>query len=143
MYLQLIRFSQSDKQTLGHLFVRNSKHQVIAVFATLELPWKENNPNISCVPLGTYQVTKRWSPKFNNHFLVSNVLGRSLILIHSGNFVTQTQGCILLGLYHSDINTNSLLDVVASRAALVRLNDLFTTTNVYLSISDIKNIEVL
>ncbi len=49
---------------------------------TLELPWKENKKNISCIPEGKYQLKARFSPKLQNHLEVLDVFGRSRILIY-------------------------------------------------------------
>ena len=72
---------------------------------TLELPWRENQRNISCVPAGDYDCIIRQSPRFGLTYWVLKVPGRSYILIHSGNwagdralgFKTHVNGCILLG----------------------------------------------
>lgn len=62
---------------------------------TIELPWRNNKTSISCIPEGRYRLLKRSSWKFGNHLLVSNVPGRSLILMHPANdALKQLQGCI-------------------------------------------------
>lgn len=142
MYLELKRIEQNEKQTIGHLFVRNNAGGVVAVFSTLELPDRGNSRNISRIPVGKYQVIKRWSLKYGNHFHILDVMQRSMILIHSGNFYNQTQGCVLLGYYHSDIDNNGLLDVVNSNIAMKALNALVAQKSTYLEISDIRNLDV-
>jgi hypothetical protein len=75
---------------------------------TLELPWRDNKPNYSCIPEGTYHCTLRRSPKFGVTYHVTNVPNRSYILIHSGNYAgdsklgykTHTYGCLILGKYN-------------------------------------------
>lgn len=47
-----------------------------------------------------------------------DVPGRSYILIHSGNFKTDTRGCILPGTRVVDLNADGLKDVASSRFAL-------------------------
>lgn len=65
---------------------------------TLELPWVDNQRGISCIPLGTYEVrllpSKRWGRPIPH---IQNVPGRSAIEIHIGNFLRDTDGCVLLG----------------------------------------------
>jgi len=76
--------------------------------ATLEPPWKNNKPNISCIPEGLYHCKMRKSNKFGWCYYVTDVTGRSWILTHSGNlagdrakgFLSHTYGCILQGKYH-------------------------------------------
>lgn len=65
---------------------------------TLELPWKENIQNISCIPAGKYNVEIRISNKYGRVYWIKNVKKRSFILLHSGNTTSHTYGCVLLGL---------------------------------------------
>ena len=52
---------------------------------SIELPWKDNLAQVSCIPEGRYELVKRWSPKFNRHLQVMNVSQRENILIHPAN----------------------------------------------------------
>lgn len=115
--IELIRdYSLSNEfQTVGML--RYGKWSC----KTLELPWKDNQYRISCIPKGVYYVTKRQSPKYGNHLMINRVEGRDMILIHSGNYNTDTKGCILVGDKHIDINNDGQLDVTNSRATLTHL----------------------
>ncbi|MCE2893740.1 MAG: DUF5675 family protein [Flammeovirgaceae bacterium] len=62
---------------------------------TIELPWLQNQRNISCIPEGRYELKKRFVQKFGLHLLVVNVPDRSWILIHPANdATTQLKGCI-------------------------------------------------
>ena len=62
---------------------------------TIELPWKDNQPKVSCIPEGRYRLRKRYSPKFKHHLLIENVEGRSHVLIHPANdALKELRGCI-------------------------------------------------
>lgn len=62
---------------------------------TIELPWRDNKPQVSCIPEGTYMLVKRYSDKFKHHLLVQDVPDRSLILIHpANNAELELKGCI-------------------------------------------------
>jgi len=62
---------------------------------TIELPWRDNRVRESCIPEGTYQLTKRYSQKFGHHILLNDIPDRSLILIHpANNAATELLGCI-------------------------------------------------
>lgn len=62
---------------------------------TIELPWLDNKPRISCIPEGRYRVVQRWSEKFKFHLHILDVVGRSFILIHpANNAQTELAGCI-------------------------------------------------
>jgi len=119
----LERKQQNDVQTLGELKIFENDH-VIFTCKTLELPWKNNSQNISCIPAGKYRVIKRFSDQYQNHFHVLNVPGRSMILIHPGNYYSQTQGCILVGTSISDINSDGIQDVTSSKLAMSKLNQI-------------------
>lgn len=67
----------------------------LALCHTIELPWKENQRRVSCIPEGRYELVKRYSKKFGWHLLVTNVEGRDLILVHPANdALKELNGCI-------------------------------------------------
>lgn len=90
-------------------------------FHTLELPWKNNERQVSCIPEGTYKVNPHTSPKFGKCFWLQDVPNRSEILIHTGNFTREILGCILPGTAHRDIDGDGITDVVSSRVAMNNL----------------------
>ena len=120
----LNRVQVDDKQTLGYFSLYKGVSQVYDC-VSLELAWKDNETNISCIPIGTYKVTPRYSDKYTQHFILEDVPNRKFILIHAGNFNTDTKGCILLGTSFGKINQDSLLDITASRRTISEL--LFAT----------------
>lgn len=105
-----------DVQTLGSLWY-NGVQQCV----TLELPWKDNKRKISCVPTGTYKVVRRTSQKYGEHFYLTNVPGRNLILIHAANYVTDLLGCIGVGREYAFINKDAYLDINLSKSTLAML----------------------
>jgi hypothetical protein len=87
---------------------------------TIELPWLGNQRRISCIPEGEYLLQKRFSPKFKWHFLLMDVPGRDLILIHPANDAKlELLGCIAPVTAHTGIGKGS-----ASRKALEKLKAL-------------------
>ena len=88
--LVLKRIFQNDKYTIGKLYLNDTY-----LCDTLEPPKYVNNP---CIDKGTYRIGYQYSNKFgrNMPFLLS-VNGRVGIMIHSGNYPKDTQGCILVG----------------------------------------------
>jgi hypothetical protein len=64
---------------------------------TLEDDWKNNLPNESCIPAGSYLLRKVLHHGTLPTYEVYPVGGRSAIHIHPGNTEEDTQGCILLG----------------------------------------------
>ena len=62
---------------------------------TIELPWKNNETKVSCIPEGKYFIKKRYSKKFQWHLEIINVKNRSLILFHpANNALQELNGCI-------------------------------------------------
>lgn len=62
---------------------------------TIELPWKNNETKVSCIPEGKYFIRKRYSKKFQWHLEVIEVKNRSLILFHpANNALKELNGCI-------------------------------------------------
>ncbi len=71
--IRLHRIYQDEFQTLGILEVyNNDESTLIKRFATSELPWKNNQTNISCIPQGEYSVLARSNhPKYGSSFIVT------------------------------------------------------------------------
>lgn len=62
---------------------------------SIELPWHNNERQISCIPEGKYQLKKHLSARFGSCLVVCNVPNRSAILIHAANnAVKELRGCI-------------------------------------------------
>ncbi len=93
---------------------------------TIELPWRDNQRSISCIPVGRYPCRRVVSPKFGRTFEVCKVPRRSAILFHSGNFAgdtkmgyrTNSYGCILVGSHIGVLDKQ--LAVLSSRPAVRR-----------------------
>ena len=107
--LLLIRDTFSKESTIGELFLNGER-----ICDTLENSWQDNQRNISCIPEGVYPVRLRLPRESGTrdylHLLVQEVPNRDFILVHRGNFPSQTQGCILVGLgTEQDVVHNSVL----------------------------------
>ncbi len=130
------RSLSNDKQTCGRFILVDEKGDVAFHCASLELPWLNNQRNVSCIPSGTYEVTKVHSPKFGDGTLsVNSVQGRSHILIHPGNYTSDIEGCILLGERFADLNKDNITDVINSKVtveSLKSLADEFTLTIIWI-----------
>jgi hypothetical protein len=121
MQLSLFRFNKTSLSTGGKLAVNG-----VSECYTLELPLGDSKPG-SAIPEGTFGVVLAPSPKFlhssdpwvlqyaNAMPHLTNIPGRSLIMIHWGNTPHDTEGCILVGQTHSQDSIGS------SRAAFEAL----------------------
>lgn len=87
-------------RTYGPMATRGLLYVDDKVFHTLELPWRNNQNDISCIPPGTYTakfLERSTSGRYRNVYWLQNVPGRGGVLIHSGNIPAHTKGCILIG----------------------------------------------
>lgn len=70
----------------------------IPICVSLELPWRENQRNISCIPEGKYVCIPEQSKAFKSViYRLQNVPERDGILIHPANNADQIEGCIVPG----------------------------------------------
>ena len=87
--LELIR-SYYPEGTNGHIYAGGG-----LVCHSIELPWKDNQHQVSCIPEGNYAIRRRYSQKFGWHLEVKGVPNRSNILIHPANdALHELKGCI-------------------------------------------------
>lgn len=110
-----------DTETLGSLYLDGKM-----LCKTMELPWKQNQRSISCIPEGVYKVIKQ-PPKPSRpypYFRLPNVPGRSGILIHKISYVSGLKGCIGVGKEFKDLNSDGVPDIIRSGEALQELIDL-------------------
>lgn len=114
MEIRLERYKREEHATLGRMTIDND------IYYTLEptdrglrqsmpaaLIRTKKKPGITAIPTGRYAVRLMSSPRFSyrpyyRQFAgklprLQEVPGFSGILIHVGNYYTQTQGCILVG----------------------------------------------
>ena len=94
--LLILRNTFSDESTIGELFLNGE-----TFCDTLELPYRDNQKSVSCIPTGEYKVRLRLARESATrdylHLLVQEVKDRSHILFHRGNSAKDTRGCILVG----------------------------------------------
>lgn len=99
--LKLVRVKSDDDGTFGMI-----RYHAMT-FLTGELPWRENKPMLSCIPVGEYDALWCWSAKFQRKtYCLVGVLGRTAIRIHPANYMgdeskgkrSELDGCIAMGL---------------------------------------------
>jgi hypothetical protein len=102
------------------------------VFATLEREWLDNQPRVSCIPPGRYELVPWSGVKFKKHWaLRGGTVGlwggpgvqRSAILIHSANTAQELAGCIALGTLDAGRRTGLTGSRAAVRAFFDELED--------------------
>jgi len=101
----------------------------IGRFFSLERPWLDNVRMVSCIPEGDYEVEPNDTRAHPETYRVLDVKGRSGILIHIGNYVHHSAGCILLGLKQTDLDLDGAVEISQSTAALKELNRIIGRNN--------------
>ncbi len=95
MNLILTRFCYADFGTFGEFSLPDGM-----TLATVERPWLNNTPSQSCIPVGEYLCKpRRYNRGGYDAVEVTDVPGRSYILFHIGNFISNSKGCILVNSY--------------------------------------------
>jgi hypothetical protein len=118
----LIRHAPHKDGTFGTLVF---KGQLICL--TLELPWRKNQIDVSCIPEGLFPIKRRrkWfgAERYGNTFEVM-VEYRSGILIHPANTVDELRGCIAPGMGLGRLNGRKavLQSADAFRDLMFRMN---------------------
>jgi hypothetical protein len=96
MNFTLTRFKYGTNETVGRLV--NDTPGLIFFFWTIENPWLDNAPNISCIPEGLYYLERYNSPSHGaNTWQFINVPNRTFCQIHVANYASDVSGCIGLG----------------------------------------------
>lgn len=129
-YVHITRLNglgKEDKQTLGEGVAYVNGVEKLR-FKSMELPWRDNERKVSCIPTGTYQVIQRRSTKYKLHYHILDVPNRSWILIHPANYARQLMGCIAPGRRFLDIDGDGLKDVTDSVATLKELLEVMPET---------------
>ncbi|MBO7920945.1 hypothetical protein J5X92_01775 [Alteromonas sp. K632G] len=111
MTIELLRHTTDEQGTPGNMFIG-------PWFAhTLELPWRDNLPNLSCIPAGDYSMrlvkTRKPIGGRSHLYLIEDVPQRSSILAHAGTWAgnkekglkTSVLGCVLIG-YRTGVHQN-------------------------------------
>jgi hypothetical protein len=111
MKLKLTRIGEHDESTFGILTIDGRP-----MFVTCELPWLDNQHDVSCIPKGKYSVVPHESFKFGKCYEVIDVPDRGGILFHAGNTHVDTHGCILLGIMFGKVGDKAA--ILSSRAAV-------------------------
>jgi len=110
--LLLIRDTFTDKSVLGKLYC-NAEF----IAHTLELPWKDNQKNISCIPNGQYsckiRLARESATRDYVHLQVKDIHNRSFVLFHRGNYPSDSKGCILTGTHRAQVPDKILESKIA------------------------------
>jgi len=121
MKLELLRTWKSHEHTIGILreYITD-----VEICRTIERAWLDNEPNVSCIPKGEYDVVPDDTGKFQ-YFKVLGVPDRTLIEFHPANRAKDLMGCIACGdAVMKDVMNNEYL-VLHSRHTMNKLKQAY------------------
>lgn len=122
--LEIKRMSYGPEWTIG--LIQTPKLQLFS----MERPWLNNAPSISCIPEGAYSLEAHSSAKYPQvwalvgdqvaHYPKTGV-ERAAILIHAANWVQELEGCVAPGFQIAWLKRQ--VAVTNSQGALAALRD--------------------
>jgi len=109
--LILERDERITEYTAGKLYYTDRDGRPCFICDTVERLWQNNEPNVSCIPYGWYQIEPWVRPNGDNVWIItgngcciapqnldpSNGVTRWGILIHAANWPHELEGCIAPG----------------------------------------------
>lgn len=123
--ITLTRMASTDEGTPGVIV----SHDGLLRLFSLELPWRDNRTQLSCIPIGLYRCLPFNSPHLGQVYSVESVARRTSIRIHSANYAGDTTrgyrsdllGCIAPCLRHG--RDKRQLMGLDSKIAMARLKN--------------------
>ena len=89
----------------------------------LELPWRDNKTDMSCIPPGAYTAIRHYSKTLKQWvWWLQDVPGRTFIYLHIANKPSELLGCLAMGLGLGLLSGEPAM--VNSTAAMTRLLDI-------------------
>lgn len=130
--LFLRRIYESVKGTFGII-----THPGGPLVYTIEKPWRNNENNISCIPIGKYLMAPEEHRDLGLVWRLQGVPGRNGILIHSANYEFELKGCIAPGLSLMHDGKGQAMGVSDSKRAIKFLRALFGQRKLWLDVDPI------
>jgi hypothetical protein len=132
----LRRFRYLEQEILGTVIVFDQHGQILFDGMSIELAYRDNMRNMSCVPSGDYPLVLEHSNRFDELLWeIKGVPERSECKFHVANYYRQINGCIGLGREHADVDGDGFPDVTHSRDTMALFHAAMSpATNAYLRI---------
>ncbi|AQW82985.1 DUF5675 family protein [Campylobacter pinnipediorum] len=129
MILHIMRIKDINDGSIGEFELKNSDDEIMLNGYTLEPAGPdtiERNKD-KRIPKGLYHVSWHSSPKFKTTLPLlhnENVAKDRFVLIHAGNYLKDTKGCILLGASYDDKGVYKSKDTLNKFLKLTRCKEL-------------------
>lgn len=116
------RIFANNHKILSECYLIDEKGQDIFQFKGIELPWNDNQKNISSIPANIYNAVavRRYSNQ-KYALWIQDVPNRSQIMIHTANFARQLLGCLAPGEKFADLDRDGIIDVKHSQKIMDKL----------------------
>ena len=124
MKVEIKRIAQNEEGTFGVLLIDGWP-----VCVTLELPWKNNESQVSCIPAGEYVARRVDSPSHGDTFEICNVPERSHILFHGANTIADLLGCVGLAEFYHRFEGKHGIANPSKGAAMIEFHQLTKDVN--------------
>jgi len=110
------RYIQDENQTMSSCVVLGDNNQPLFASLLLTRGWRNNEKNVSCLPIGVYPVEYEWSKKYKRMLWEVKETGlRSEVKFHPLNYYFDSEGCNGLGRRPKHLNKDRYLDLTDSR----------------------------
>lgn len=130
--VRLVRDDQNKVRTLGLFMIGEN-----TICQTLELPYRGNLKNVSCIVTGVFAFVFKFSEKHKRNLWHIVAPGRSEIEVHVGNTVKDTLGCVLCGTSRDgDAVSDSRVALDAFHDAMLHALDGGTSTTIEVTHAD-------
>ena len=132
--MRIIQYRKYREAQTESLVIVLVELRIVHRLFLLELPWRNNIQNESCIPEGNYILKKRKAHEGgsrinHDHFEVMDVINRAGIKWHIANYKHELRGCGAPGMRLGDINQDGLADALQSRTAMSLLWSLLDDEN--------------
>lgn len=110
--LKLFRYNSTPVLTQGLFFVGDEY-----CGDSLELPWRSNLHDVSCIPEGKYDLEFGIMHDGLSGYKLLKVEGREGIWIHPASTVSQLKGCIATGIKYGEVlyHNTEILKLIYSK----------------------------
>lgn len=117
----IYRFEKTGKGTISVNLIDTGDTSYNQFGYNIELPYINNNINVSCILSGIYNFKKIIRPDGTEAIEILNVVGRTHVLAHVANFMKDIKGCIAPNVNYSYTKETKTPYGISSRVQVKQL----------------------